>query len=95
MATGDDHPTQAGREMSEADRLAEMLSEGLDLCVRARKLDAVLETLPVGHPKNDRKHQIIQPRSATPAVWALDQYDQDLEAWERRARKLMVDLGYG
>lgn len=74
--------------------LAELLADGLDLCVRARKLDDVLETLSPDHPQNTAGYEIIQPRSATPRIWVLDQYDRDLAAWEERARSTLIAMGY-
>ena len=57
--------------------LSNLLSEALDLCVRARKLD---DALP--RPGDDP----LMPRSGTPAIWVQEQYDNDLAAWESRAR---------
>ena len=72
--------------------IAEMLAEGLDLCVRARKIDEPLETIAPDHPDNPCMHPVI--RCATPRLWVMDQYDQDLEQWESRARKLLMEYGY-
>jgi hypothetical protein len=76
---------------SAADELAEILSEGLDLCVRARELDAQVErALQAGMGR-------IFPegtRCATPAVWIQQQYDTDLTAWEDKAKVAMTRLGY-
>jgi hypothetical protein len=79
--------------MSEAaDELAEVLSEGLDLCVRAKDLDAQVErALQAGMGR-------IFPegtRCGTPALWIQQQYDTDLDAWEKKARRIMTRLGYG
>jgi hypothetical protein len=77
--------------MNPSDELAEILSEGLDLCVRARGLDKQVErALEAGMGR-------IFPgatRCATPALWALEQYDTDLAAWESKARAAMVRLGF-
>lgn len=62
------------------DDLAALLSEGLDLCVRARKLDETISAIP----------QVGGTRCATPALWVMDQYDRDLADWERRARKALA-----
>jgi len=77
--------------MSEADMLAELLSEGLDLCVRARELDT----------QTERSFEVqlgrIFPegtRCATPALWIQRQYDDDLTAWEERAKSTLLRLGY-
>jgi len=74
-----------------ADELAETLSEGLDLCVRAKEIDAQIErALQAGMGR-------IFPEStrcATPALWVQQQYDTDLDAWEKKARQVMIRLGY-
>ena len=74
-----------------ADELAEILSEGLDLCVRARGLDEqVQRALQAGIGR-------IFPegtRCATPALWVQEQYDIDLAAWEAKAREAMTRLGF-
>jgi hypothetical protein len=74
-----------------ADELAEVLSEGLDLCARAKLLDAQIErALQAGMGR-------IFPegtRCGTPALWVQQQYDMDLDAWEKKAREVMTRLGY-
>lgn len=73
------------------EELAETLSQGLDLCVRAKGLDAQIErALQAGMGR-------IFPegtRCATPALWVQQQYDSDLDAWEKKAREVMTRLGY-
>lgn len=89
--------------------LRKLLSEGLDLCVRARTLDAMdrrtaalasssdpdgwiesgrfdtfVERNNIRHP-----YQPISTRSATVALWLLEQYDQDLANWEARVRRAL------
>lgn len=61
-----------------------LLSEALDLCVRARKLDE-----PVIALKEAWDRDSTMTRSATPALWVQDQYDTDLAEWEERARKVL------
>ena len=56
--------------------LSNLLSEALDLCIRARKLDDM------PRPGDDP----FMPRSGTPALWVQEQYDNDLADWENRAR---------
>lgn len=76
--------------MSALDEIAELLSEGLDLCVRARGLDAQADR--VMQSEMGR----IWPegtRCGTPALWVQDQYERDLADWEGRARSAMVRLG--
>jgi len=76
-----------------------LLSEGLDLCVRARKLDAMARTTSVVDagvsdleryaPRHNARFpdQPVLTRSGTPALWVSDQYETDLADWERRARQ--------
>lgn len=62
-----------------------LLSEGLDLCVRARKLDDA--------DKAVREFQRETPdatRCATVPLWVADQYERDLADWERRAREALA-----
>lgn len=77
--------------MTPAEELADILSEGLDLCVRAKGLDEQVErALQAGMGR-------IFPegtRCATPALWVQQQYDTDLDAWEKKARATMTRLGY-
>ena len=74
-----------------ADTLAELLSEGLDLCVRARGLDEqVQNALQAGMGRIFDQGT----RCATPAIWVQDQYDKDLAEWESKARAAMVRLGF-
>lgn len=75
--------------MEPAAELAELLSEGLDLCVRARKLDdAVDQALQAGMGR------IYETRCATPALWVQQQYETDLAEWESKARAAMTRLGF-
>lgn len=77
--------------MTPAEELAEILSEGLDLCVRARGLDQQIEyALQAGMGR-------IFPegtRCATPALWVQEQYDTDLADWEAKARSAIIRLGF-
>jgi hypothetical protein len=61
--------------------LSRLLNEAIDLSIRARKLDAAMP-----RPGDDP----LMPRSATPALWVLEQYDNDLAAWEAKARALLA-----
>lgn len=74
-----------------------LLSEGLDLCVRARKLDAIVRTMAVADktpdlPRLAERHNAMWPdqpimsQSGTVPLWLQDQYERDLADWERRAR---------
>lgn len=73
----------AERERCDAVRLA--LSEGLDLCVRARRMDEA---------EKERQDLYMRDpnmtRSLTIPLWAEDQYQTDLAAWEAKARSLMT-----
>jgi len=77
--------------MDDAQTLAELLSEGLDLCVRARKLDEqVTRALEVGMGR-------IFPgstRCGTPALWVQQAYENDLAEWEARAKSALLRLGF-
>lgn len=76
-----------------------LLSEGLDLCVRARKLDAQDRTnhMEAAFPGIDLERAgprltacnpdaPYMTKSATIPLWTQDQYERDLADWERRAR---------
>src|SRR3546814_18078180 len=74
------------------DDLATLLSEGLDLCVRARQID-------LAHNKQDardflpasaEKYPEAFPLCMTPHIWIQDQYDTQLTDWERSAREIMA-----
>jgi hypothetical protein len=73
------------------DELAELLSEGLDLCVRARKLDEQVDRAFQAGMGRIYPHDT---RCATPALWVQNQYETDLAEWETRARGAMVRLGF-
>lgn len=86
-----------------ADCCTKLLSEGLDLCVRARKLDSQERTNVVAEFSPDidlerfaARSNIIDPdrpymtRSGTIALWVQDQYDSDLADWERRSRQHLM-----
>lgn len=78
--------------MTVIDDLALLLSEGLDLCTRARGLDAQVERA------TEAGMGRIFPggtRCATPALWVLEQYDKDLADWEARSKSLLLQNGYG
>ena len=62
--------------MSACQSCRSLLTEALDLSVRARKLDAMVE----------RALAAGRGRCGTPAIWVMDQYDRDLAAWEERSR---------
>lgn len=76
---------------SPADTLALLLSEGLDLCIRARKLDDQVErAVEAGTGR-------IFPQGThcmTPALWVQELYYKDLAAWEARAKSELMKLGY-
>lgn len=73
------------------DQLANLLSEGLDLCVRARKLDEQSErALEAGMGRTFPEGT----RCGTPALWVQELYDNDLAAWESRAQAALFDLGF-
>lgn len=78
-------------KMTPTEELAEILSEGLDLCVRARGLDEqVQRALQAGMGR-------VFPQSTRcvkPALWVQEQYDTDLAMWETKARATMLRLGF-
>lgn len=57
------------------DECKQLLSDGLDLCVRAQAMDA-----------QDRTAAQMSSHSMTLPLWVQDQYDKDLAEWERSAR---------
>ena len=60
-----------------------LLSEALDLCVRAQSLDRQADmALQAGHG---------EMRCGTPALWVQDQYVTDLSTWETRTRAFLID----
>lgn len=66
-------------------RLRAVLSDGLDLCARARNMDRM--------ERERIEHQMRNPeltRSATIPLWAEEQYQNDLAAWEAKAKALMT-----
>lgn len=71
--------------MTNYEELARLLSAGLDLCVRARKLDDIAAQAVVAS-------DITGTNCATGAVWVLDQYDADLKTWEAQARAALLQL---
>lgn len=83
-----------------------LLSEGLDLCVRARRLDmqeranVIAEISPdtdlaryAGRYNLDagNAHRPVASQSGTIALWVQDQYERDLADWEGRARKHLME----
>lgn len=77
--------------MTPTDELAELLSEGLDLCVRARGLDKqVQHAVEAGMGREFPG----ATRCLTPALWVQEQYDTDLAAWEAKARSAMLRFGF-
>lgn len=77
-----------GREQ----RLEALLSEGLDLCVRARKIDAGLTEKAIRDrfPESAAMYPEVFSRSGTPHLWVQEQYDSDLADWEKRARDFLM-----
>lgn len=82
-----------------------LLSQGLDLCVRARKLDgqdranAMVEIASEGfdleryanrHNATTHYNQIAT-RSLTIPLWIHDQYERDLADWEKKSRQHLMN----
>lgn len=74
-----------------------LLSEGLDLCVRARKIDAGLTEKAIRDrfPASAALYPEQYSRSGTPHLWVQEQYDADLADWEKRARSFLMGGGHG
>jgi hypothetical protein len=70
-------------DFAKAAELAALLSEGLDLCVRARKIDGI-----------GAATKGPMTRSGTLPLWVQDQFDKDLADWEKRGRATMMRLGF-
>jgi len=83
-----------------SDTYRTLLSQALDLCVRARNLDAQQRTAdqeaiaagPLDLHRRSARHNALWPdapmssRSGTIALWVQEQYERDLAEWEKRAR---------
>lgn len=69
--------------MTEIERL---LSEALDLCVRARRLDEMTDAALERHMRAEHG----PTASMTIPLWAEDQYRCDLEEWEAKARAALT-----
>ena len=79
--------------MSAEERLAGLLADGLDLCVRARKLDERTQEAinTSAHVKGNHDGR----GSGTVALWIIDAYERDLAAWEARSRDALMETGHG
>lgn len=65
--------------------LARILSDGLDLCVRARRMEAMeMERI------DNKMRSGDFTRSATIPMWAEEQYQADLAKWEAKARTALA-----
>lgn len=71
---------------AEIERLRNALHEGLNLCVRARKLD---ESITAKACRERGSYAPEHVKCGTPHLWVLEQYDNDLVAWEQDARKTL------
>lgn len=73
-------PTQALEPVTVAvdNTTADLLSEALDLCARARRLDDIDAAC--------TEARMGGTRCITPAVWVADAYERDLADWEARAK---------
>lgn len=86
--------------------LARQLSEGLNLCVRARELESHdrtaamvsafpsidLERAAPGLNALDPDMPPYRTRSLTIPLWVEEQYQRDLAAWERTTREMLSRL---
>src|SRR3546814_17339462 len=78
------------------DDLATLLSEGLDLCVRARQIDLAHKQQDARDflPASAEKYPDAFPLCMTPHIWIQDQYDTDLTDWEWRACEVMAKVAF-
>lgn len=76
-----DHQTTTPDELR---ALQDLLSEALDLCLRARKLDDAHLALNEWHARNPHA-----TRSGTIPLWVAEQYECDLAEWETRAKSAL------
>ncbi len=67
-------------------QLEGLLSEGLDLCVRARELADMEEKLMRQASMRD-----YETRSGTIPLWLEEQYQTDLADWEKRSRAALKE----
>lgn len=72
----------------------ELLHEGLNLCVRARKLDEGLaeQYLRELLPESAKMYSEHYTKCLTPHLWLQEQYDNDLAAWEEKTRQFLGAL---
>jgi hypothetical protein len=63
----------------EIERMRIALHEGLNLCVRARKLD---QSITAQTCRELGSYHPDHVKCGTPHLWVLEQYDNDLTAWE-------------
>jgi hypothetical protein len=63
--------------------LVDILHEGLNLCVRARKID---EGLIAEKCREMGSYAPEHVNCGTPHLWVREQYDKDLAEWEKTAR---------
>jgi hypothetical protein len=85
--------------------LATLLSAGLDLCVRARKMDAqdrtnaMVDAIPgIDLDRAAPRLNANQPwapyktRSLTIPLWVQEQYERDLAEWEAKSRAALMQI---
>jgi hypothetical protein len=63
--------------------LENLLHEGLNLCVRARKMD---EALLAAECRKRGSYAPEHVNCLTPHLWLQEQYDADLAEWEEKTR---------
>ena len=79
-------PDELTRLRAELAAARELLSQGLDLCVRARRMDQRAQELLDWQSRNPHI-----TKSATLPLWAEEQYQTDLAEWENAARAALGD----
>lgn len=69
-------------------RAEALLSQALNLAVRARKMDEQEKAAAVAANRGGFMDRIIS-RSGSVQAWVQDQYERDLVAWESAARQYL------
>lgn len=69
--------------------LPTLLSEALDLSIRAQEMD---ETLSNFEKRRDGTYDLTN--CGTLPLWFMQQYDEELADWQRRAKDALIRLDY-
>lgn len=74
-------------EQERIKQLEGLLHEGLNLCVRARKLD---DGILAEECRRQGSYAPEHVNCLTPHLWLQEQYDSDLANWETKARQALI-----